>query len=137
MITVTWQPGAVRGRSVAQTDRLIIESLQMWQKVCGVRFARLKKLKQSTTSREAQLKRVQAEWRAIGDPLFLSDTQGPVEASIFECFSDSQQIVQSRNWIDVFRNMRAEEMSLNRGVGDFIPLSNNPRRIGKNLQLLR
>jgi len=39
MITVTWQPGAFKGYSVAQTDRLIFEALQMWQKVCGVRFA--------------------------------------------------------------------------------------------------
>ena len=37
-ITITWQPGAVRGRSVAQTDRLIIEACQMWQKICGVQF---------------------------------------------------------------------------------------------------
>ena len=39
MITITWQPGAVRGRSVAQTSQLIIEACRMWQKVCGVKFA--------------------------------------------------------------------------------------------------
>lgn len=38
-VTITWQPGAVKGRSVAQTSQLIIEACRMWQKVCGVQFA--------------------------------------------------------------------------------------------------
>lgn len=37
-VTITWQPGSVKGRSVQQTDRLITEACQMWQRVCGVQF---------------------------------------------------------------------------------------------------
>jgi hypothetical protein len=38
MITVSWQPGALRGFTVQQTSQMIIEGLQRWQAVCGVRF---------------------------------------------------------------------------------------------------
>lgn len=38
MITVSYQPGALRGFSVAETTAFLIQGLQMWQSVCGVRF---------------------------------------------------------------------------------------------------
>lgn len=38
MITVSYQPGALRGFSVAETTAFLIRGLQMWQSVCGVRF---------------------------------------------------------------------------------------------------
>ena len=40
-LTISWQPGALRGMSQAQTQQLIIGGCQMWQKVCRVQFATL------------------------------------------------------------------------------------------------
>lgn len=224
-VTITWKPGAVRGRTVAQTDRLIVEACQMWQKVCGVQFlagqfgwpstitiypyagqmagamvaytstrqilysttqqfpsdnwtraafaheighcfgwghspnnlpenlmfwkgpslfyhaameakkaraqfgqpkakvkpysitwlqgeiARLKKIKPLPTkdisAREAQLKRVQAEWKSIGDPMFVSDH---VADPICECFGKSGRTqVASNDWPSIFAELRAKE----------------------------
>jgi len=38
MVTVSWYPGALRGYSQAETQKMIIEALQQWQAVCGVQF---------------------------------------------------------------------------------------------------
>lgn len=38
MITVSYQPGALKGFSVAETTQFLIRGMQMWQSVCGVRF---------------------------------------------------------------------------------------------------
>lgn len=39
-ITVTWQPGTFRGKTIAQTDALIIRGLQIWQRTCKIQFLR-------------------------------------------------------------------------------------------------
>lgn len=39
MITVSWQPGNLKGYSVNETSQMIVEALQKWQSICGVRFA--------------------------------------------------------------------------------------------------
>ena len=259
MYTVTWQPGACKGLTIAQTDRLIIEALQMWQKVCGVKFAtgrfgwpsfitiyphagqmagsmvtytatrqilystaqafsgpdrirmgfaheighcfgwghspehlvenlmhwrgsqlhyhaamearrarqqfgqppsktmpysiywlkqeiaRLKKLKPVPTkelkNREAQLKRVQAEWVAIGDPMFAALPEEQPSIKIHECFSKSQTIGQSQDWNYIFNNLRKKECSLSMKSQtlspiEFVPLSSSITKIKPNLQLL-
>lgn len=41
MITVSWQPGALKGYSVQQTWNMLIRGLQYWQSVCRVRFGTL------------------------------------------------------------------------------------------------
>jgi hypothetical protein len=38
-LTISWQPGALKGMTKQQTDAVIIGGCQMWQKVCGIRFA--------------------------------------------------------------------------------------------------
>lgn len=38
MITVSWYPGAMKGKSVKQTEALIVGGLQMWQKETQVQF---------------------------------------------------------------------------------------------------
>lgn len=38
MITVSYQPGALKGFTVAETTAFLIRGMQMWQAVCGVRF---------------------------------------------------------------------------------------------------
>ena len=38
-LTISWQPGALKGMSVQQTTNLIIGGCQMWQKVCRVQFS--------------------------------------------------------------------------------------------------
>jgi hypothetical protein len=74
------------------------------------KIAELKKLKQSTTVLEAQLKRVQAEWKAIGDPFFAALPKAKVE--ICECFSNSPVMVQSRNWEYEFKLLREKERAI-------------------------
>jgi len=74
-------------------------------------IARLKKLKPLPTkeiaNREAQLKRVQAEWKAIGDPMFVS---ADVVEPICECFGKSTRTqVASNDWPFIFADMRANE----------------------------
>ena len=41
MITVSWQPGALKGYSVAETSAMIVQAMQWWQSLCGVRFGTL------------------------------------------------------------------------------------------------
>lgn len=225
-VTISWQPGAVKGRSVAQTNNLIAEACRMWQRVCGIQFlagqfgwpstitiypyagpmagamvaytatrqilysttqqfpsdnwtrsafaheighcfgwahssnslpenlmfwkgpslfyhsasearrarqqfsqpsrkeqpysiywlkqeiARLKKLKPVPTkdvqAREAQLKRIQAEWKAIDG---ITHTAFPVpENSICECFGKARKLqVASHDWQSVFTELRSSE----------------------------
>lgn len=39
-VTISWQPGAVKGRSIQQTDAMIIKACQYWQMVSGIQFIR-------------------------------------------------------------------------------------------------
>lgn len=41
MVTVSWQPGALKGYSVAETSQFIFQAMQWWQTLCGVRFGTL------------------------------------------------------------------------------------------------
>ena len=41
MITVSWQQGALKGYTPQETSQMIIEAMQWWQSLCGVRFGTL------------------------------------------------------------------------------------------------
>ena len=229
-LTISWQPGALRGMTEAQTSNLIVGACQMWQKVCGVRFgilpfgrpttvtvypwsrpmngwmvaypatrqilystlqtmdprwarmafaheiahcfgwghsatskvedimhpkgssvfyfaaheaqrtrrqfgnpshrhrpesidyvkseiARLQRIRPQTDAtrkqiadRQAQLARLQREWRAIGDPQFVSAKKP--NTGVCQCFGDSQA-TELQDWVSVFERLRAAELNHN------------------------
>jgi hypothetical protein len=74
-------------------------------------IARMKNLKPTPTKgiqdRQAQLKRVQAEWRAIDGITHVAD-QVPVDP-ICECFGTGRTQVASNDWQTIFEELRASE----------------------------
>jgi hypothetical protein len=76
-------------------------------------IARLKRIRPQTAQtkkwikdRENQLARLQREWRAIGDPQFVS-AKKPV-TGVCECFGDGK-VTEVQDWVSVFERLRASE----------------------------
>jgi hypothetical protein len=73
-----------------------------------VRLRRIKPLPTaSIQTREAQLKRLQAEWRAIDGITHVASSLKAI--GVCECFGTVSKVASRTNWTQVFEELRASE----------------------------
>jgi hypothetical protein len=80
-------------------------------------IARLQRIRPQTdatrkqiSDRQTQLARLQREWRAIGDPQFVSHKKP--NTGVCQCFGNSQA-TELQDWVSVFERLRAAELNHN------------------------